>query len=61
MIRQTLDDRIRRLETALADFTAKWGPDAPLTRQVARNLANAHAAREQQDDRGPGDDQPEAA
>lgn len=37
-------DRIRRLENLLADVTAKYGPDASLTRQVTRNLADARAA-----------------
>ncbi len=33
--------RIERLERLLADLTGRYGPDHPLTRQVAENLETA--------------------
>ena len=54
-------DRIERLEQLLRTFTATYGPDSSLARQVARNLTAARAARDEQDDRAPNSRQPEAA
>lgn len=60
--RRPLTDRVAALEQLLRTFTARYGPDNELTRQVARNLATARAARaEARDDGDPDDDRPEAA
>ncbi len=61
-ISRATPDRIERLEQLLRTFTATYGPDSGLTRQVARNLATARAARDEaQDDRETDDDRSEAS
>lgn len=44
MIPQNPTDRMQRLERLLATRIDRYGPDAPLTQQVVRNLAAARAA-----------------